>query len=99
MPQKGVHLIRHAIYRTLELGGQFLLLGSSPVPHIQVNLVFLQSSLAVMMLYESTMQLLPLLGLYLYFCDSPCTISLPSDYIALYYTVVSMPFFFWGGTL
>ncbi|XP_019434542.1 PREDICTED: probable starch synthase 4, chloroplastic/amyloplastic isoform X2 [Lupinus angustifolius] len=35
VPQKGVHLIRHAIYRTLELGGQFVLLGSSPVPHIQ----------------------------------------------------------------
>ncbi|KAL5577169.1 hypothetical protein UlMin_018868 [Ulmus minor] len=35
VPQKGVHLIRHAIFRTLELGGQFILLGSSPVPHIQ----------------------------------------------------------------
>ncbi|XXG61672.1 hypothetical protein AAC387_Pa05g0220 [Persea americana] len=35
VPQKGVHLIRHAIYRTVELGGQFVLLGSSPVPHIQ----------------------------------------------------------------
>ncbi|KAL8460875.1 hypothetical protein ACS0TY_032391 [Phlomoides rotata] len=35
VPQKGVHLIRHAIYRTLELGGQFVLLGSSPVPQIQ----------------------------------------------------------------
>ncbi|XP_068664595.1 probable starch synthase 4, chloroplastic/amyloplastic isoform X2 [Aristolochia californica] len=35
VPQKGVHLIRHAIYRTLESGGQFILLGSSPVPHIQ----------------------------------------------------------------
>ncbi|XP_058095226.1 probable starch synthase 4, chloroplastic/amyloplastic [Magnolia sinica] len=35
VPQKGVHLIRHAIYRTLELGGQFVLLGSSPVLHIQ----------------------------------------------------------------
>ncbi|KAL4199042.1 hypothetical protein AMTRI_Chr03g142970 [Amborella trichopoda] len=35
VPQKGVHLIRHAIYRTLELGGQFLLLGSSPVPNIE----------------------------------------------------------------
>ncbi|XP_077250958.1 starch synthase 4 [Tasmannia lanceolata] len=35
VPQKGVHLIRHAMYRTLELGGQFVLLGSSPVPHIQ----------------------------------------------------------------
>lgn len=35
VPQKGVHLIRHAIFRTLELGGQFVLLGSSPVDHIQ----------------------------------------------------------------
>ncbi|XP_042495661.1 probable starch synthase 4, chloroplastic/amyloplastic [Macadamia integrifolia] len=35
VPQKGIHLIRHAIYRTVELGGQFVLLGSSPVPHIQ----------------------------------------------------------------
>ncbi|KAJ8761286.1 hypothetical protein K2173_001342 [Erythroxylum novogranatense] len=35
VPQKGVHLIRHAIYRTLELGGQFVLLGSSPIEHIQ----------------------------------------------------------------
>lgn len=35
VPQKGVHLIRHAIYRTLECGGQFVLLGFSPVPHIQ----------------------------------------------------------------
>ncbi|KAG6554493.1 hypothetical protein Mapa_003871 [Marchantia paleacea] len=35
VPQKGVHLIRHAIYRTLECGGQFILLGSSPVPSIQ----------------------------------------------------------------
>ncbi|GLU22729.1 hypothetical protein SLE2022_387800 [Rubroshorea leprosula] len=35
VPQKGMHLIRHAIYRTLELGGQFVLLGSSPVAHIQ----------------------------------------------------------------
>lgn len=35
VPQKGMHLIRHALYRTLELGGQFILLGSSPVAHIQ----------------------------------------------------------------
>ena len=39
VPQKGVHLIRHAIYRTLERGGQFVLLGSSPVPQIQVCLL------------------------------------------------------------
>ncbi|GBG91694.1 hypothetical protein CBR_g53508 [Chara braunii] len=37
VPQKGVHLIQHAIYRTAELGGQFVLLGSSPVPHIQAQ--------------------------------------------------------------
>ncbi|CAN0880321.1 Probable starch synthase 4, chloroplastic/amyloplastic [Linum grandiflorum] len=35
VPQKAVHLIRHAIYRTLELGGQFVLLGSIPVAQIQ----------------------------------------------------------------
>eukprot|EP00850_Spirogloea_muscicola_P010526 SM000062S19912 [mRNA] locus=s62:323189:328432:+ [translate_table: standard] len=35
--QKGVHLIRHAIFRTRELGGQFVLLGSSPVAHIQAD--------------------------------------------------------------
>jgi glycogen synthase len=38
VPQKGVHLIRHSIYRTLERGGQFILLGSSPIPHIQVQI-------------------------------------------------------------
>ncbi|KAK4271809.1 hypothetical protein QN277_020444 [Acacia crassicarpa] len=35
VPHKGVSLIRHAIYRTLEMGGQFVLLGSSPIPEIQ----------------------------------------------------------------
>ncbi|KAF9590737.1 hypothetical protein IFM89_038038 [Coptis chinensis] len=40
--QKGVHLIRHSIYRTLELGGQFVLLGSSPVEHIQVSFLLSQ---------------------------------------------------------
>lgn len=34
VPQKGVHLIKHALYRTLEKGGQFVLLGSSPIPSI-----------------------------------------------------------------
>jgi starch synthase len=28
VPQKGIHLIRHAIFRTVEKGGQFILLGS-----------------------------------------------------------------------
>ncbi|CAA0823706.1 Probable starch synthase 4-chloroplastic/amyloplastic [Striga hermonthica] len=40
VPQKGVHLIRHAMYRTLELGGQFVLLGSSPVSQIQESCIF-----------------------------------------------------------
>ncbi|KAI5396369.1 hypothetical protein KIW84_062537 [Lathyrus oleraceus] len=35
VPQKGLHLIKHAIYLTLELRGHFVLLGLSPVPHIQ----------------------------------------------------------------
>ncbi|XP_024373446.1 uncharacterized protein [Physcomitrium patens] len=34
-PQKGVHLIKHAIHRTLEKGGQFILLGSSNLPEVQ----------------------------------------------------------------
>ena len=28
VPQKGIHLIRHSVYRTAELGGQYVLLGS-----------------------------------------------------------------------
>ena len=34
--QKGIHLIKHAAWRTLERGGQFVLLGSAPDPRIQV---------------------------------------------------------------
>ncbi|MED6160549.1 Soluble starch synthase 3, chloroplastic/amyloplastic, partial [Stylosanthes scabra] len=33
--QKGIHLIKHAIWRTLERGGQVVLLGSAPDPRIQ----------------------------------------------------------------
>lgn len=33
--QKGMHLIKHAAHRTLERGGQFVLLGSAPDPKIQ----------------------------------------------------------------
>ena len=32
--QKGVDLIEHALFKTLELGGQFILLGTSPDPKI-----------------------------------------------------------------
>ncbi len=34
VPQKGVELMRHALFRTLERGGQFILLGTSPIPKI-----------------------------------------------------------------
>ena len=34
--QKGIHLIKHAAWRTLERGGQFVLLGSAPDPRVQV---------------------------------------------------------------
>lgn len=37
VPQKGVDLIKHAIYRTLELNGQFILLGSTPIPSINAE--------------------------------------------------------------
>lgn len=35
--QKGTHLIKHAAWRTLERGGQFVLLGSAPDPRVQVG--------------------------------------------------------------
>ena len=34
--QKGIHLIKHAAWRALERGGQWLLLGSAPDPRVQV---------------------------------------------------------------
>ena len=38
--QKGIHLIKHAAWRTLERGGQFVLLGSAPDPRVQVRNAF-----------------------------------------------------------
>jgi len=35
--QKGIHLIKHAAWRTLERGGQFVLLGSAPEPKVQAE--------------------------------------------------------------
>jgi starch synthase len=32
---QGIHLIKHACWRTLERGGQFVLLGSSPDGNVQ----------------------------------------------------------------
>ncbi|XP_021766873.1 starch synthase 3, chloroplastic/amyloplastic-like [Chenopodium quinoa] len=37
--QKGIHLIKHAIWRTIERGGQVVLLGSAPDPRIQQEFV------------------------------------------------------------
>lgn len=37
VPQKGIELIKHALFRTLEKGGQFVLLGSSPIPSINAE--------------------------------------------------------------
>lgn len=34
VPQKGLDLIKHSIFRTLEMGGQFVFLGSGPIPSI-----------------------------------------------------------------
>ncbi len=35
--QKGIHLIKHAAWRTLERGAQFVLLGSAPDPKVQAR--------------------------------------------------------------
>ncbi|XP_061345479.1 soluble starch synthase 3, chloroplastic/amyloplastic-like isoform X2 [Gastrolobium bilobum] len=43
--QKGIHLIKHAIWRTLERGGQAVLLGSAPDPRIQNDFVSLANEL------------------------------------------------------
>ncbi|OVA11483.1 Glycosyl transferase [Macleaya cordata] len=43
--QKGIHLIKHAIWRTLERGGQVVLLGSAPDPRIQNDFVNLANQL------------------------------------------------------
>ncbi|KAF6168146.1 hypothetical protein GIB67_011531 [Kingdonia uniflora] len=43
--QKGIHLIKHAIWRTLERNGQVVLLGSAPDPRIQSEFVNLANQL------------------------------------------------------
>ncbi|QCD77133.1 starch synthase 3, chloroplastic/amyloplastic-like [Vigna unguiculata] len=43
--QKGIHLIKHAMWRTLERGGQVVLLGSAPDPRIQNDFVNLANQL------------------------------------------------------
>ncbi len=43
--QKGTHLIKHAAWRTLERGAQFVLLGSAPDPRVQVHSRCLMSAI------------------------------------------------------
>uniref|UniRef100_A0A0D3GX46 starch synthase n=1 Tax=Oryza barthii TaxID=65489 RepID=A0A0D3GX46_9ORYZ len=43
--QKGIHLIKHALHRTLERNGQVVLLGSAPDPRIQSDFCRLADSL------------------------------------------------------
>ncbi|KAL3627483.1 Soluble starch synthase 3, chloroplastic/amyloplastic [Castilleja foliolosa] len=43
--QKGIHLIKHAILRTLERSGQVVLLGSAPDPRVQNDFVNLANQL------------------------------------------------------
>ncbi|KAJ0017433.1 hypothetical protein Pint_09928 [Pistacia integerrima] len=43
--QKGIHLIKHAIWRTIERNGQVVLLGSAPDPRIQNDFVNLANQL------------------------------------------------------
>lgn len=43
--QKGIHLIEHALFKTLELGGQFILLGTSPDPKINEHFMKLKVNL------------------------------------------------------
>ncbi|MDF2576690.1 MAG: glgA [Chlamydiales bacterium] len=45
VPQKGIDLIKRAIFRTLEQGGQFVLLGTSPDPEIQAQFESLKHEL------------------------------------------------------
>jgi len=46
VPQKGVQLIKYAIHRTLERRGQFVLLGSSPIPSINQDFHALKTKMA-----------------------------------------------------
>lgn len=42
VPQKGIELIKHALERTVQMGGQFVLLGHSPIPEIHEQFLALK---------------------------------------------------------
>ena len=44
--QKGIHLIKHAAWRAMERGAQFVLLGSAPEPKVQAEFEALAADLA-----------------------------------------------------
>lgn len=44
---QGIHLIKHAAWRTLERGGQFVLLGSAPDARVQNEFNHLRDQLKV----------------------------------------------------
>lgn len=44
-PQKGVHLIKHAAYKSIERGAQFVLLGTAPDPKLQEEFNMLAAEL------------------------------------------------------
>lgn len=46
VPQKGTHLIESALFRTLEMGGEFILLGTSPEPATTEHFLLLKLNLA-----------------------------------------------------
>jgi starch synthase len=45
-PQKGIDMITHALYHTLEMGGQFILLGSTHIPEIEEEFTALKEKYA-----------------------------------------------------
>ncbi len=45
IPQKGVELMKHALFRTLDKGGQFILLGTSPYPAIEAEFLDIKNRL------------------------------------------------------
>lgn len=46
VPQKGIEIIKHAMHSVLEKGGQFALLGSSPIESIQQEFIHLKRKFA-----------------------------------------------------
>lgn len=95
VPQKGIPMIKHAIKHTLDLGGQFILFGSSPIANIQEDFDHLKKSYLenpnVKFIFESYNEELAhqiYAGSYMLICPSlfePCGLT---QMIALHYGTV-----------